>query len=332
MIRREEDRVWLDLDELYPVPHQHPNTVFKSMAIAFQAMGDTTTYVDLMGLSAAAFRIQVGGALCPSSPHPHLGFSCAALAREALGYRFVEHEWEPKSRHKTEAVRAAVVKSIDRGAPVLTAEEETGLVVGYVAGGEELLFREPYSKKGDPPAVLGDTPLWGLGVIDELPKKPGRDSVVKSLEVAVELAHTTELFENSYASGFTAYERWISNLLDDSFIPLADMDAGAILLGNAHIYYCLVDARRCASAYLEKWKGEFPVRPQALLDEAATHYAGISRKLDAGWDSVPWPRQLKAESDWTEEHRKNQASLLSEVLVLEKEAIAGIEEALRGME
>jgi hypothetical protein len=59
MIRRENDRVWLDLDELYPSTDHQPNTVFKSMSIAFRAMGSRTTYVDLMGLSAAAFRIGV---------------------------------------------------------------------------------------------------------------------------------------------------------------------------------------------------------------------------------------------------------------------------------
>ncbi len=39
MRKREGDRVWLDLDDLYPEPHRQPNTVFKSMAITFRAMG-----------------------------------------------------------------------------------------------------------------------------------------------------------------------------------------------------------------------------------------------------------------------------------------------------
>jgi hypothetical protein len=91
MLRREGDRVWLDLDEFYPPPDKHPNTVFKSMAIAFQAMGSQTSYVDLMGLSGAAFRLQVGANLCPSSPHPHLGYPCDSLAQQALGYEYHEH-------------------------------------------------------------------------------------------------------------------------------------------------------------------------------------------------------------------------------------------------
>ncbi|MGD8700775.1 MAG: hypothetical protein PVJ43_15870, partial [Gemmatimonadales bacterium] len=95
MLKREGNKVWLDLDPLYPPPGRQPNTVFKSMAIAFQAMGSRTTYLDLMGLSAAAFRLQVGINLCPSSPHPHLGYPCDRLAQRALGFDFVEYAWDP---------------------------------------------------------------------------------------------------------------------------------------------------------------------------------------------------------------------------------------------
>jgi hypothetical protein len=331
MIRREGNRVWLDLDEFYPLPDMHPNTVFKSMAIAFQAMGDTTTYVDLMGLSAAAFRLQVGGALCPSSPHPHLGFSCAALARETLGYEFVDHELKPKGRGKAKTVRRAVVESIDQGAPVLMEEEETGLIVGYEGDGERFLVREPYSKRGELPKVVKNPQAWGFGVAEKLPKKPGREGVVRSLEVAVELAHTNELLGEAYASGFAAYERWISHLLDESFIARAEMDVVAIILGNAHIYYCLMDARDCASVYLNSWKGEFPRGVEGWLGETAILYGQIHERLEMGLESVPWPRQLRTPSEWTEEHRAAQAAVLKEVLAMERQAINGIEGALKGM-
>ena len=332
MIRREKDRVWLELDEFYPLPHMHPNTVFKSMAIAFRALGDTTTYIDLMGLSAAAFRLQVGGALCPSSPHPHLGFSCAGLAKKTLGYEFVDHEWKPKGRGKAKAVRRAIVESIARGAPVLTEEEETGLIVGYVGDGERLLVRGPYSKKGDSPTVQRSPNAWGVGVIEKLPEKPGREGVVRSLEVAVELAHTNELLGEAYASGFAAYERWITHLLDDTFIARAEMGVDAIILGNAHIYYCLVDARRCASEYLKNWKDNFPTSARGWLGETAILYGQIHERLETGLESVPWPRQLKSASEWTAEHRAKQAALLREVLAMERQAINGIEGALKGLD
>jgi hypothetical protein len=157
MIKREGNRVWLDVDEFYPPPKQHPNTVFKSRAIAFQACGDTTTYVDLMGISAAAFRLQVGAFLCPSSPHPFLGFLCGELARKSLGYEMRQYDWDCRKRRKTAKAKQAVVESIDDGKPAITVDEEEGLAVGYVDGGAQLLVRDPYSDMGDAPDLLQTT-------------------------------------------------------------------------------------------------------------------------------------------------------------------------------
>jgi hypothetical protein len=322
----------MDLDRFYPPAGGHPNTVFKSMAIAFQAMGDTTTYLDLMGLSAAAFRLQVGGALCPSSPHPHLGYSCAALAREALGYAFVEHPWAPGEADNEKRVRRAVVESIERGAPVLTAEEETGLVVGYVGDGESLLIRPPYSKRGDPPDVVPNPDVWGFGAVETLPKPAGTREVIRSLEVAAELAHMLELQPGGYASGFAAYETWISHLRDPSLAEGAELPAEAIILGNAHIYYCLSDARRCASEYSAVWKDRFPDRVRGRLGEVAELYGQVHELLEAGWGYVPWPRELRQASEWTQERRGGQAAVLEEVLAMERQAISGIEGALQALD
>lgn len=154
MLKRDRNRVWLDLDGFYPPPHQHPNTVFKSLAIAFQASGVNMDYVDLMGISAAAFRLQVGRNLCPSSPHPHLGFSCANLAQESVGYVLCNYEWDPRDPKTVDRAKEAVVTSVDGGRPALTDDEATGLAVGYVNGGADLLVRDPYSNRGDAPAVL----------------------------------------------------------------------------------------------------------------------------------------------------------------------------------
>ncbi len=327
MIRREGTRVWIDLDEFYPPPHGHPNTVFKSMAIAFQAAGSDVTYVDLMGISGAAFRIQVGDRFCPSSPHPHLGFSCDSLAQQALGYRFVELACEADDATGKEAARRAVVASIDRGRPVLMDEEETGLVVGYTGGGEGLLVREPYSNRGDAPVPLREWP-WGFALVEKPPQKPSRQGILQSLHVALRMAHTQQRLQHGYACGFAAYERWISELLDDSMAVTLRHDAEAVVLGNAHIYYCLVDARRCASQYLQTAQAELSREARPHLLRAAALYEEIAAKLDTGWDNVPWPRQLRVNSHWTAQQRRNQASLLKEALLLEHQAVAAIEESV----
>jgi hypothetical protein len=331
MIRREGADVWIDLDEFYPPPHGHPNTVFKSMAIAFQAIGADVTYVDLMGISGAAFRVQVGNNFCPSSPHPHLGFQCDSRAQEALGYGFALYGCERDDEAGVTRVKKAVVASIDRGWPVLMDEEETGLVVGYTNGGKDLLVRDPYSKKGDAPTRLEEW-SWGFAVIAKMPHRASRESIVNSLKVAVKMARVEERLEHGYACGFAAYERWISELIDETIVAGSNPEGEALILGNAHIYYCLVDARRCASAYLEGTQGEFSDELTRHLLGAAALYREIAAKLDTGWDNVPWPWKLRSVSDWTMQHRRNQASLLADVLVLERQAVIELENAVALLE
>jgi hypothetical protein len=326
-IKHQGNSVWLELDDFYPPPNEQPNTVFKSMSIVFRALGSDTTYVDLMGVSAAAFRLQVGGALCPSSPHPYLGFSCATLARESLGFEFFDHSWEPANEPAPPDVIDAVVSSIDDGKPVLTAEEETGIVVGYEKNGKQLLMRNPYSSRGDKPRVLKNWP-WRFGILVQLPKQPSIECITRSLETAVMLAHNQQLLEDVYASGFTAYQRWIDALSDESFIHDVDIDAGAIVLGNAHIYYCLVDARRCAAQYLRNILTRLPEAARERLAQAASLYDDVASRLDVGWANVPWPRQLRDMAEWTMVQRRSQASLLNAVREVERQAVGELEAAL----
>jgi hypothetical protein len=136
---------------------------------------------------------------------------------------------------------------------------------------------------------------------------------------------------SGYYSGFGAYERWISDLQDSSFLARATCRAGAILVGNAHIYYCLVDARRSASEYLRNMQGQFREDVGSHLDRAAGHYDSVANTLDTGWANVPWPRQLTSVSEWTQEQRSNQASLLRQVVALEREAVSEVELALEAL-
>jgi len=58
-IQQKDNRVWLEFDEFYTPKHEHPNTVFKSLAIALRAIDANITYEELMAISGAAFRIQL---------------------------------------------------------------------------------------------------------------------------------------------------------------------------------------------------------------------------------------------------------------------------------
>ena len=214
-IKREGDTVWLDVDRFYPDRHKQPNTVYKSMAIALQAMGQQLSYELLMGISGAAFRLQLHDEWCPSSPHPHCGFNCDVGLSKALAYETTEYSCKADDLEGVEATKASVVACIEMGYPVLMSGEETGLVVGYIEGGKELLIRPPYSNRGEEAVPLDRWP-WGFYAIRKVPKKPDREDIVGSLRLAIRLARTEERFEGRYASGFAAYEAWISDLVDAS--------------------------------------------------------------------------------------------------------------------
>ncbi len=325
MLKHAGDRTWLDLDPLYPPGLEQPNTVFKSTAIAFRAMGADVDYVDLMGLSAAAFRIQVGGSLCPSSPHPSLGFRCDALAREALGFELEEHPWDPREPETVAAARQAIVASVNRGVPALAIEEETGLAIGYVGGGEAILVRHPYSRRGEEAEKLDERHAWGIGIVHRPPSRPSPAALLRSLEVAVELADGRRY--GAYTSGFGAYDDWIAKLSDEDLLQRSETEPGAVVAGNAHIYYCLVDARRSASAYLRRIAPELP-EAAASLEDAASRYQEIADRLEAGWEHVPWPRQLRSLADWGLDRRRLQAERLAEARERERAAVGALGAAI----
>ncbi|MCP4590849.1 MAG: hypothetical protein GY842_08890, partial [bacterium] len=155
-ILHENNKVWLDVDPYYPPKHKHPNTAFKATAIATQAMGEGLRYELLMGISGAAFRVQLHEEWCPSSPHPNCGFDCSAIAMAAIEFRTLPLFDCAADAARQPSTQDAIIASIDRGHPVLLCAKETGLVVGYLADGDErqLLIREPYSNRGDEPVPL----------------------------------------------------------------------------------------------------------------------------------------------------------------------------------
>jgi hypothetical protein len=330
-VRREGTQVWLDLDALYPAKHAQPNTVFKSMAVALRSMGSAVSYEVLMGVSGAAFRLQLHERWCPSSPHPNCGFDCTAVALEALKCEAKTYACDAGDRSGTRRAIAAIVTSIDRGHPVLVCSAETGLVVGYVREQDEnkLLTREPYSGRGDPPTVLEEWP-WAFVVLSGLPRGPDGPALVRSLGLAGELSRTRRTGEEGkYACGFVAYESWIADLRDQAKLAeLRGPDEAALSNANAHIYYCLVDARECAAKYLrwieEKLDGQ--VRPH--LRRAAERYGDIAAKLKDAHKSVVWGWEFGAGRKWTAEMRHAQAHALNDALGLERAAVADLEAAV----
>jgi len=58
-IKRQGEKVWLDLVPYYPPKFKQPVTDFKAIAITLKTMDSKLSYEHLMGISGTAFRFQL---------------------------------------------------------------------------------------------------------------------------------------------------------------------------------------------------------------------------------------------------------------------------------
>jgi hypothetical protein len=331
---REDGRGWIAGMQELTWPEGQESSTLRSLAIALQTIGAGISYEYLMGISGLAFRVQVlDSGLCPSSPHACCGFNAYDAARAAIDYEHNHLSFMGEGgpdQDDPATVRAAkqtIVASIDRGWPALFGSEEDGLVVGYEDGGETLLVRG-YFDDGEPGFhPLGQWP-WGFAVLVEKPEPVDGDAaVVRSLELAVDLANRRST--GSYTSGYAALAQWVDLLrLDDDAFAAADeaQDMG-IQHGNAYIYVCLMDARTRAAGYLRSVADGFFAPAQGHLLAAADVYDEVLAKLRDGRANAPFPRDSR-DKPWSGEMRLAEAHTLNEVLALERRAVGAIEAAL----
>ncbi len=314
---------------------QQENSFMGALAAAMQAMGENVSYEFLMGVSGAAFRLQIAQPdWCPSAPNAACGFNCIEPALDAVGYRALTHDTQEVKDDNSSApdnLREAIVESINQGVPVMYSSQEESLIIGYENGGKAFLLR-PYVARQDGYSRMRTWP-WRVRILKKKGEPPDRrHSLIRSLEIALELANA-EKFE-PYASGFAAYEVWIANLLDESRFENQDPKAvRATMIANGHCYYSLLDARASAAIYLRSIAGEFEQDAAAHLLKAAELYQQIFDVLTkrCPTEIAPMPWMLKEGESWTQEMRDFQAECLKDVVPIERKAIAEMEKALEPM-
>ncbi len=354
-VRREKDRTYVTGLEKHGIgcKDAHDNSVIACIAGVMSAMGeDDLTYEYLMGASGAAFRVQMAEPnWCPSAACAECGYDCVPGAMAATGYRLIWIDTQRDGkwlRDGVEKALRAVPASIDRGAPVIVAGKESGLVVGYRADGKLVVrpyefqqegYRdvEVFDEKGEPKWVFGDCKwddwVWAVGVVEprDVPMDR-RQAIANSLRLAVKLAKT-ERFGN-YLSGFAALDHWAIALLDDSrFDSLTEDNWFPIAHGNGYCYPCLWSARFNVEKYLRKAADSYedPIRSE-LLELAGLYQqmhqalAGTKPEFDCIWSLQPWI--LKTPADWTHAIRQKESDLLREALAIERMAVAKIEVVL----
>lgn len=310
-------------------------TFMGSLAVTLRAMGEKVSYDELMGMSGAAFRLQVASPEWnASSCDAGRGFSCIDAALGAMGYTSRGYDTFDEDVQKKTAARQAICRSIDQRRPVpvisMTFGMDWGVVTGYEGDGKTLLYRT-YCRQGKD-YVAGQIEPYVAFVLEKKAERPTRrQAMEESLRLAVRLAGMREFVESNGEKklcGFTAYEAWIAQLLDDAKYERLDAKAiGKMVHPNAWCYQTLMDARSAAGRYLRVAAGEFDGPVADHVQKAAELYQQIADALREGSQSAPFPSQL-GERPWTKEHRHAEAQTLKGVLAMEREAFGELEKAV----
>jgi RNA polymerase sigma-70 factor (ECF subfamily) len=311
------------------------NQLMAVLAVILRTQGRQITYDQLMGVSAAAFRVHFWEQdWCPSSVNLFGGFDHAAPALRATGYTGQRYFCSRKDAEGVARIQAAVAESIDRGMPVIGESLEgsgrLAVIAGYADAGRKLLCRL-WDEITEELTEAKHWP-WSVYIL-----RPGTDappwvgSVGESLRLAIELA-TTPAYERSgrQTSGFAAYEKWIEFLAGRVSGPNADPDRIAYEIhANAVIYHCLLDARGAASRYLRDSAGCLPGTACQRVLRAADHYDAVFLALQEHAPQVPSPwNPGSSTTPWTADCRRAQTETLRSAMSHERRAVEELQAAL----
>jgi len=317
-------------------------TFFGALDATLRFLGEPVDYVDLMGFSAAAFRLRFHQPeWCASSPDAALDERHSNAALKAVGYRGEFVMWMSSKQDAAHGMFEIIKEEIDEGTPILALgllkNPDWGIVTGYE---NDKIICRTYYDKGDEYSVSEEIPLV-LFRIGEKGEKPERlESILNSLKLAVELAYIEEI--DDYANGLAAYEAWIEDLENEEmFANMKREDFVAHWLINAWVYNSLYDARLAASKYLHRVARNFTGKKKQIAENAAERFEKITRFLLKNWVHFTMPRSTKKSEnwaskgkvfsdDWTREMRRNGAKALGTVKSLEEEAFEVLRRVIKG--
>ncbi|MHC4985524.1 MAG: hypothetical protein ACYTFO_05140, partial [Planctomycetota bacterium] len=288
-----------------------------------RAAGHDVSFAEVMGLSGAAFDLQMQRPWCPSA-FVTGGGKAYEHAPEVFGFELEMIGLDgSEDADGLARLREVVVERINAGLPVLYMDGEFSLIVGYRDGANRFICK-PYA--GGPPAYTEQEfptgflePAWyALAPRKTAEPMDRREAIVESLRMAVAFAETP-LSEEDVAYGFAAYEWWIDGLLH----PPDDVNVHA----NAYGYVILMTSRQAAADYLKLITGEFDEDTAEHLLAAADKYAAVAARMYDARHGVGYPW----DEYWTPENRAIEAAVMAANLADERVAIEAIKAALAAM-
>ena len=326
-VKREAGRVWIEGMEEVDWGGSfftREDSQVRCLTEYLKCAGLEVDYVEVMGLSGAAFKVTMSPTLFVAEIHSEMGMDWDeamsriwGIAYDASAFSF-NAEKNPDWR---EELLAAARESIGRGLPLFYMNGEWNLLVGYREDGFAFVCKAyaggkaQYEDMETPGGFVGEA--WFASVLREAGNPaPRRESILQSLRGAIDLATKPAEKGGERCYGFGAYETWIAGLEEDR--------EGTSLHGNAFSYSQLLTSRRAAAEYLRRVADELGGDAALPLRAASERYDGIAQRLDDGRDCVkhPW------DEAWTPENRTKEAGMLRDSLEDERAAVAEIRKAL----
>jgi len=298
--------------------------------------GEAYDYVDLMGLSGAAFRVRIaypttdrimGGRIHPGiSTDASFGPHIAAI-EETTGYRLGLEGHFLHGDRGVEVAASAIEAELDESRPVLAMNlmggSRWGVIAGYDAdvsptdaAGEEQGKRYLCRTYYDPPGADYQPALhlpWDLYTVtpggEAAPAEAAlTDSVGRAVNLLEAETGTVQrpsgwmwFFKPEYANGLHAYDAWIEDLQAEEAIGALTPDQFVMYWqGHACMYDQLHDARRAAAAYLRRSAPKLADRQAALLREVASMYDDFVSHMTMSWECFPFREggYVEPETGW----------------------------------
>ena len=296
------------------------NSFFAALEAVANQLGVKKDYIEINGMSGAAFRLQFFKDWCPSSPDPTCGYNAGEDALRELGFEFNELHLSKDGKNKEE-MKKAIMESISKKTPVIAIDlietAEWGIITGYQNNGEELLCRTYFDKReGYEIAQKFPFAIYIITNKKEAPKDI--DNYKKAFEIALKNLKTEKY--GDYYSGIAALNKWIEGLEKDNFAALDSQKYYNRALANAWIYDRLTADRAEAAEYLERVSNQFPEAVDKI-NELAQLYKAENEILKQPENTVVYSYAMKSRDDWTPEMRRKEIENLNQAKAKEEEAL-----------
>ncbi len=303
-----------------------------ALTAALQAMDYKTDYEQVMGVSGACYRLAFSSPVWDySSVDGLVAYDYASAGYKAFGFS-AKFENRVDKEQRSE-VRKTIMEQIRCNMPVLginlRVAAEWGVICGYGGNGADLFCRTKYDAEILSNAEYEQVNPYNYLYVDNWPfiitffdgdktVLSDKENLINSIKILIDCNKKEN--NRGYRMGFNAYETWCNDLLDTEWYKNNDDEQLARRFSvNQFLTLALYDARKCAYKYLSDSLSLLPEISQLakLFGIVAKKAGEIHNMLDSG----EYLEGERARKFWTAEMRKKQASILSEMLVLEKEAV-----------